>query len=376
MAQVDEWIVQAWRDRGILASDSSAVITREDLTAMHSSSWFVRRNRKAPFSAAVRAAAGQHRGCRAGEHSSMRRQSSFIEASIQSRLPQGVRPLKANPANLLSSSSTEVGTTPQCTASSMNAGSTTTAESCAYPHHERQGELLEYRAANCDHHQQRPDVFLTLYDLCACCNAICAHWLGMGVYHSGILMRGIEYTFDNIATAHGSGVIAHEPYYNDPERSISLPLRAKLLLGQSRLSAQAAHEKLLRLAPLWKACSYDIVEHNCHHWSCTAAKVLGVQPPPPWVFRSTELLRFFSGIDMPRQAKSSLDRTVPPRERGSRINAVLSKGRDKLSPRDRESLILPDDRFMSESRSPASHDDDDTTDDGCQPLIAHASGAV
>jgi len=30
---------------------------------------------------------------------------------------------------------------------------------------------------------------------------------------------------------------------------------------------------------------YDVLEHNCHHWSFVAASVLGVQPPPSCVIR-------------------------------------------------------------------------------------------
>ena len=69
-------------------------------------------------------------------------------------------------------------------------------------------------------------------------------------------MQGIEYTFDNLASCHGSGVIRHVPYYEDEERRATLPLRCKLLLGRSRLSAAASHEKLIRMAPEWPASSY------------------------------------------------------------------------------------------------------------------------
>jgi len=69
-------------------------------------------------------------------------------------------------------------------------------------------------------------------------------------------VQGIEYTFDNIASCHGSGVIRHVPYYEDEERRATLPLRCKLLLGRSVLSAAASHEKLIRMAPEWPASSY------------------------------------------------------------------------------------------------------------------------
>ena len=44
-----------------------------------------------------------------------------------------------------------------------------------------------------DEESARPRVWLTLYDL-ASCNA-CAHHVGLGIYHSGIEVHGVEYTY-------------------------------------------------------------------------------------------------------------------------------------------------------------------------------------
>jgi len=146
----------------------------------------------------------------------------------------------------------------------------------------------------------RPQVELTLYDLCTCCNQA-AHLIGVGVYHTGIVVEGLEYTYDNVALTSNSapgdtGVVAHAPYYDDSSRQKLLPFRSRVQLGRSRLSARASHALLRSLASVWIADEYDLVEHNCHHWCFEAAAALGVAPPPPWVSRAAEILKFFSGL--------------------------------------------------------------------------------
>jgi len=362
------WIVQAWRERGLISGEKS-IATTSELLAANSTSWFVRRNKRPPPHRAVSMASNaaaqeqsdpgfatiwlerRNRHCGSGRAApsaaplaALRRQSSLLGQAIQSRLPQGVRPLRAEPAKCKISPATS----------------------------RDDGELFDLaptasaaaRPADSSHDpadDEMPHVYLTVYDLSAPCNTCCAHWLGLGVYHSGILIQGVEYTFDNIASFNGSGVIAHEPYYDDVERGATLPLRCKILLGRSQLPARAAHAILSRLAPLWPAGSYDVLEHNCHHWSMEAAQRLGVQPLPYWVCRSTEVLRFFSGID----TSSSADGDRPPTvhrciadggQKASRPMSML-KMRDKYSPRD------------GDGRREAFGDDDE----GCEPLIRSES---
>ena len=131
------------------------------------------------------------------------------------------------------------------------------------------------------------------------------------MYHSGIVVDGLEYTYDSILDdgLSGSGVVAHAPYYTDPEKQVTLPLRCTIILGTSRLSATASHKLLRSLGSLWLAHAYDLVEQNCHHWVTEASAALEVAPPPRWVTRASELLQFCSGMPSresraPRQGES------------------------------------------------------------------------
>lgn len=346
-----QWVVQAWRERGLLSEADQNVRTREDLAKMHGDSWFIRRNKQVPprlgpsRSASINA--GENSGwlarrnrkstrasCDCSSRPPLRRQSSLLEQAIHAKLTLGVKPLLAEPAKI-------------SPCPSYDGSDDTHAQAIAQPPAARSAGAEEAALAELDS-SDPPNVYLTLYDLYASCNALCAHWWGIGLYHSGILLQGVEYTFDNIASTVGSGVIAHTPYFASEERRASMPLRCKVLLGRSRLSATAAHDTLLRLAPLWPAHSYDLLEHNCHHWSSEAARVLGVQPPPKWVMRAHECLRFFSGVDS-----------------GERPHAPPGAGRAPLSPKPLSTFRSCSAPGQSDGRREAFGDDDEA----CQSLL-------
>jgi hypothetical protein len=286
MGTSDAWVVEAWRERGFL-TNCSGPLTREDLQAMHTSSWFVRRNRKTPHR--TMDAPGDSSGWIARRNRNPAPHAGLVQrqdisssnwaasspgakiwqsttAWMKGRLPRDVRPLYAEPR------------------SESRAASTLGAAVSAL-------EAAPAGGGAC------PSVQLTLYDLCTCCNGL-AHRAGVGVYHSGIVVDGVEYTYDNILTSTGTGVVPHVPYYTDDERRRTLPLRCILSLGSSRLPTEATHELLRGLSSHWHAHAYDIVEHNCHHWCMEAAAALRVAPPPPWVTRAGAILKFFSGIEL------------------------------------------------------------------------------
>ena len=316
------WVVEAWRRRGLISGD--AVISKEELAVLHShsNSWFARRNRHSPHASQAMPCEKDGWLARRNRYPSKgtrRRLSSAsegkakasgfdrwvpaaagegaIEAWVRAKLPGGSQSLRCAPA----------------------ADATPPISPCT------SRELLLSPGARIERmeHGRRPQVELTLYDLCTCCNGA-AHRLGIGVYHSGIVIEGLEYTYDNVALTgsaapEDSGVVVHAPYYTDRERQKLLPFRTTILLGESRLSARESHAMLRGLAGAWIADEYDMVEHNCHHFCAEAATILGVAPPPYWVSRAGEILRFFSGLpserERARQAKMSprgVDRSVWP----------------------------------------------------------------
>ncbi|KAL3916367.1 MAG: hypothetical protein SGPRY_006848, partial [Prymnesium sp.] len=163
------WVVQEWKRRGLL-SPTAQVRHKKDLVDLAGgASWFVRRNRHTPNVADLK-------------HRSLELNSRIL-LDIQSRLPQLEREQQGGIGSESEDSQSEGPPSPFPT------------------------EVVE--AGSGDH---APQIFLTLYDLCAKCINSMGHAVGLGVYHSGIEVHGVEYTFDN-HTSEGSGLVWHTPYH-------------------------------------------------------------------------------------------------------------------------------------------------------------------
>ena len=195
------WVVEAWRQRGLISGD--AVISKEQLAEFHtanSNSWFARRNRHSPhchsmtfdenaswlarrnrqppprlpgatekggFSSWVRDAKGQQPGA--------------LEAWVRGRL---LWPDSASPLRLKKNRSNEEPISPSVSQSDLpSVASSTDSLGASLP-----GVPVRRLEPTEDVNAPRPVVELTLYDLCSCIQAP-AHRLGVGVYHSGIVIE-------------------------------------------------------------------------------------------------------------------------------------------------------------------------------------------
>eukprot|EP00965_Chrysotila_dentata_P244889 6206229-Pleurochrysis_carterae.AAC.2 len=168
------WLLNQWQQRGLLGMDCDAA----DLEALKAGSWFVRRNRHSPNVA----------------------------------VPRRPAALPASPAPR-----------PKFVATRSRSTLSAVFHTCLAPQH-KVAAATEQRAADdgmvrkgagarwSTSTRRLSSVFLNVYDLLPCANRAFCHCLGLGVYHSGIELAGIEYTFDHHGE-HGPGVIWHEPYY-------------------------------------------------------------------------------------------------------------------------------------------------------------------
>ena len=282
------WVVEAWRQRGIICD--AWVGSREQLAELHSNSWFARRNRNCGSSRSPHVASlvaqdleqdvswiarrNKHAGHAEQRPHRAVGESSPLEAWVRDKLP--ARETRPHP--------------PQHAPPPRPGGARSAAT-----------------AAGDGARSPRPLVELTLYDLCTCCNGA-AHRLGVGVYHSGIVIEGLEYTYDNVALTSGcapeeTGVVSHAPYYTDAARQKVLPFRMRLILGTSRLDTRQSHKLLRGLASVWVSDDYDLLARNCHHWCLEAASALGVSAPPAWVTRASDILQFFSGLPSEKERR-------------------------------------------------------------------------
>lgn len=255
------WLVDQWKQRGLLAPD--AAVTFADVEALKADSWFVRRNRKTPKTLDEADAAVLKAGSWFSRRN--RKTAKALEAQRQRK------PLRDRSNSIVAAIESRL----------LTPSSTSSRVSC-------RSRSYQADAPACD-------IYLNIYDLCPCWNSM-AHCAGLGVYHTGLELGGVEYSFDNHPDQE-EGLIWHPPYHQDESLQRRLPLRVRVLLGRSYCKLDAGHTLLRSMTSDWPSGSYDLLECNCHHWCATAACVLDVQGVPNWVTRSAAVLRFFSGGD-------------------------------------------------------------------------------
>lgn len=73
-------------------------------------------------------------------------------------------------------------------------------------------------------------VYLNVYDLNPNNDGLI--WLGLGAFHSGIELHGVEWTFGS-GGGSGSGIFSHSP-----KGAPNVPLRATILLGEAQVSSR------------------------------------------------------------------------------------------------------------------------------------------
>jgi len=269
------WLLHQWRQRGIVPSNGK--LTQADFDALKQGSWFLRRNRKSPMCTSTVAS---HAASVEGKRTSSRPGNSVL-AAIQARLPTPTQQASDLPRMPNKQLSAEDLCRPQRGAAPI-----------------RLCEIAEESEGT----QPLCQVYLTIYDLCPCWNVL-GHTIGLGVYHSGVEVDGVEYTFDNHG-GDGSGLVWHAPYFTDPSFAAAMPLRARLPLGCSPFDSRQGHRLLREMRTDWPSQAYDLLENNCHHFTAAAADVLEVCAVPRWVNRTGEILRIISGA-------APAERTMP-----------------------------------------------------------------
>jgi hypothetical protein len=216
----ESWVVHAWKQRGIL-SPTAKVRNHGELAELHSDSWFVRRNRHTPHTVDGTLTPRSMDDTMADSWIARRNRNTYGHSG---RLASPGRAM-AKPAELMRRNSTLLSAIQARLPMPQEALEPVGLEGAVSPRANHAG----------------PEVYLTLYDLCARCLNSVAHSCGVGVYHSGIEVHGIEYTFDN-HTSTGCGVVWHTPYHR--VRHISLP-RAP----QSSSNPPICRRRHTRIAP-------------------------------------------------------------------------------------------------------------------------------
>ncbi|XP_051148034.1 deSI-like protein At4g17486 isoform X1 [Andrographis paniculata] len=121
-------------------------------------------------------------------------------------------------------------------------------------------------------------VHLNVYDLSSV-NGY-AYWLGLGVFHSGVRVHGVEYAYG----AHefpSTGIFEAA----EAKQCEGITLRKSILVGWTSMSRGEVKELMEELADKYRGDAYNLIANNCNHFCNDACVRLTGNAIPRWVNR-------------------------------------------------------------------------------------------
>ncbi|CAD6991694.1 desumoylating isopeptidase 2 [Ceratitis capitata] len=129
-------------------------------------------------------------------------------------------------------------------------------------------------------------VFLNVYDLLRLNDF--TKTVGLGVYHTGIEVYGVEYGFTGRSSSR-SGIFEMTPR-NDAELNESCYFNRSILLGATQLTPAQVKEVISQLGRCYRGQYYHLTNFNCNHFSNALAEFLCGQGIPSWVNRVANII--------------------------------------------------------------------------------------
>ncbi|CAJ2675050.1 desi-like protein at4g17486-like protein [Trifolium pratense] len=120
-------------------------------------------------------------------------------------------------------------------------------------------------------------VYINVYDLTPI-NGY-AYWFGLGVYHSGVQVHGIEYGFG----AHDrdtTGIFEVEP-----GKCPGFTFRKSIYIGSTDMGPKEVREFMEKLAEVYAGNTYHLIQKNCNHFCNDVCVRLTGKSIPRWVNR-------------------------------------------------------------------------------------------
>ncbi|KAL6504676.1 hypothetical protein OROHE_023434 [Orobanche hederae] len=150
-------------------------------------------------------------------------------------------------------------------------------------------------------------VYLNVYDLTHM-NAY-VYWAGLGIFHSGVEVHGVEYAFG----AHDfptSGVFEVEP-----RQCPGFQFRKSIFVGTTSLNAGQVREFMERQAARYNGDTYHLIVKNCNHFCKDICYKLTGKRIPKWVNRLAKLGSVFSFV-LPEALKITAVQHDPTKYQG------------------------------------------------------------
>ncbi|KAH0886174.1 hypothetical protein HID58_062270 [Brassica napus] len=126
-------------------------------------------------------------------------------------------------------------------------------------------------------------VYLNVYDLTPM-NAY-GYWLGLGVFHSGVEVHGVEYAF-GAHEAPSTGIFEVEP-----KKCPGFTFRKSILVGKTDMAAKEVRVFMEKLAEEYRGNKYNLISRNCNHFCNEVCVKLTQKPIPRWVNRLARLVQ-------------------------------------------------------------------------------------
>ncbi|WJX16244.1 hypothetical protein P8452_06299 [Trifolium repens] len=120
-------------------------------------------------------------------------------------------------------------------------------------------------------------VYLNVYDLTPI-NGY-AYWFGLGVYHSGVQVHGVEYGFG----AHDretTGIFEVEP-----GKCPGFTFRKSIFIGSTDMGPKDVREFMEKLSEVYAGNTYHLIQKNCNHFCNDVCVRLTGKSIPRWVNR-------------------------------------------------------------------------------------------
>ncbi|PKA48757.1 DeSI-like protein [Apostasia shenzhenica] len=148
----------------------------------------------------------------------------------------------------------------------------------------------------------RTHLYLNVYDLTPINNYL--YWFGLGIFHSGIEVHGMEYGFG----AHDyptSGVFEVEP-----KSCPGFLFRRTVWLGTTDMSRSEFRSFIEQLSVKYHGDTYHLIAKNCNHFTDDVCMRLTGKPIPGWVNRLARLGSFCNCL-LPENIQASTVRHLP-----------------------------------------------------------------
>ncbi|KAJ6406167.1 hypothetical protein OIU84_009816 [Salix udensis] len=148
-------------------------------------------------------------------------------------------------------------------------------------------------------------VYLNVYDLTTI-NGY-AYWVGLGVYHSGVQVHGVEYGF---------GAHDHETtgiFEVEPKQCPGFMFRKSILIGRTDLGPKEVRVFMEKLAQEYPGNTYNLITKNCNHFCDDVCFKLTGKSIPQWVNRLARL-GFLCNCVLPAELNQTKIRQVRSEE--------------------------------------------------------------